>query len=370
MSPPLPISQEARAIHDQSLVIDLHIDPILQHFFFHYDVNTAHAPTWRPNKRKFLYNCLRLFGRAAGWHHPFFNHIDVPRMLAGGYSGAVFGIHAWPYSAERGWYNALKQLDYFRRLVSDSEKLVTAGSPVDFVTARELRKIACFPDIEGAHCLGTAPGALRLQRLATLYNDYSVRCLTLTHFSKNAAATPAIGWRSNQRDGLSPFGHELIERMNEIGMLIDVAHLNHPGVLDACKWSKDPVIASHAGIASVRPHARNLTDAALSGIVDGGGVIGIMFAMNFLRATTMPASVETVFHHIDYVVQNYGEDFVAIGTDFDGWIPCIPAGMTGAEDLPQLTQIMLTHRYSTERIQKILGGNFLRVWRDVHKSVR
>ena len=362
----LPISQEARDLHDQSLVIDLHIDPILQHLFFDYDLNQRHDVVWRPRRNRTAYRLLHLFGRLMKWHRPFFNHIDVPRMQEAGYSGAVFGIHSWPWHSEKGWGRIKRQLTYLRDLVTTNEDLISARKPADLTAAFTSRKLACFAGVEGLHCLGGRKAhQILLDRITHLRNEYGVSYLTLTHFSKNEAATPAMGWRSNERDGLSGFGEEVVELMNGLGMLVDVAHLNNVGVLDVCRSSQAPVIATHTGVNGVRPHPRNLSDEALKCIADSGGLVGIMFAPNFLCQKGTAGSTEAVFRHIDYVVNNYGEDHVAIGSDFDGWIPRIPEDMRDAADLPRLTQAMLDHGYQGKRIQKILGGNFLRVWREV-----
>ena len=100
-------------------------------------------------------------------------------------------------------------------------------------------------------------------------------------------------------------------------------------------------------------------------MAESGGVVGIMFAMHYLSKEKKNPSSEIVLKHIDYIVQNVGEDHAAIGSDFDGWIPRIPEDMQDASDLPVLTQGMLDMGYSPERIKKILGENFLRVWADI-----
>ncbi len=360
------ISDEARKLHRESLVVDLHVDPILQKLLFDYEIDEHHDRDWQPSKRRRLFKSLTTFAQNREFHSPFFNHIDVPRMLAGGYSLGAFGIHHWPRAGERGWQNVLNQLNYLERVVKRQSDLVFATDPDALLQAHASGQIGCFAGVEGTHCLGAA-GAKnqqrRLDRIQVLFEKHHVRYLTLTHFSRNDAAAPTMGLGADANLGLTRFGTALAEKLNETGMLVDVAHVSHQGVLDACSCSKVPVIASHAGVRSVRKHPRNLNDEALRAIVESGGLVGIMFATNFLSSAATNPTSEVVLQHIDYIVRNYGDDHVALGTDFDGWIPRIPSDMEDAADLPLLTQHMLNHGYSEDRIRKILGMNFLRVWR-------
>lgn len=364
----LPISAEARNLHQESVVIDLHVDPIIQQALFGYHLSDAHDPNWQPPKRRWLFNSVQRITKLQKLHCPCFNHIDIPRMLKGGYTFGAFGIHSPPFRSERCWQTIQKQLAYFHELITEDERIILAAEPADIRRAFEQRKLAGFPVVEGVHCLGK-PGKetrqKRLDRIDELFNKSGVRTFTLTHFTRNDAATssPWIGIHKN--DGLSEFGNAVIEKMNEVGMIVDLAHANNQGVLDACKVSKKPVVVTHTGIKSINNHSRNISDEALKAVAESGGVVGIIFAMHYLSKDKKNPSSKIILKHIDTIVQNVGEDHAAIGSDFDGWIPRIPEDMQDAADLPVLTQGMLNMGYSPERIKKILGENFLRVWTDI-----
>ena len=153
--------------------------------------------------------------------------------------------------------------------------------------------------------------------------------------------------------------------MNDTGMIVDLAHMNNQGVLDACKISQKPVVITHTGLRSVNNHPRSISDEALKAVAETGGMVGILFATNYLSNDNKNPSSEIILKHIDAIIQKVGEDYAGIGSDFDGWISRIPEDMQDAGDLPVLTQGMLNIGYSPERIRKILGGNFLQVWSDI-----
>ena len=100
---PQSISEEAKKLHEQSIVVDLHIDPIIQQFLFGYDLSEEHDSTWKPHKKRWLFGLLQGFANFKRLHRPFFNHIDIPRMIKGGYTLGAFGIHTWPRQSEKGW---------------------------------------------------------------------------------------------------------------------------------------------------------------------------------------------------------------------------------------------------------------------------
>jgi len=362
------ISAEARRLHTHSIVVDLHVDPIIQHLLFNYDIRVEHNATWSPDKRNRLYRFLIKLGEKKNLHKPFFNHIDIPRMQKGGFTFGSFSIHYWPVQTENGWEATLRQLNYLQQVVETDDRLIAATQPEDIRTAFSQNKIAVFAGIEGVHCLGKGGRQTqqkRLQRLETVFANFGVRYLTLTHFSKNDAATPCMGIGSHEHAGLTPFGKTLIEKMNDIGMIVDLAHVNNRGVLDACDVSKKPVIVSHTGVKAVHEHPRNLSNEAIKAVAETGGVIGIMFATNFLSSETTNPSADILIRHINHIIQTVGDDHVALGSDFDGWIPRIPEDMNDATDLPVLTQHMLDSGYRESRIKKILGENFLSVWKEV-----
>jgi membrane dipeptidase len=315
-------------------IIDLHVDSIIQQRLFGYDVTRRHRS-------------LRL-------GQPLFWHCDIPRMCEAGYKGACLGIHYWPWESEGGWRELNRQIDYLDRVLSRDESVLRVRGSGDWERAAGQNKLALGPGVEGAHMLN---GDLsRVQGLREL----GVQYLTLTHFSKNKAATPSMGRGANERDGLSAFGRELVTALNEAEIVVDLAHVNMPGVLDACALSREPVFVTHTGAKACYDHARCLSDEAIDAVVETDGVIGIIFAPIFLTGRRK-ASTECVLDHLEYVIDRAGIRHVAIGSDYDGWLPAIPDDQRDCLDIALVPQGLSARGYSSDDIRRIMGTNALEV---------
>jgi membrane dipeptidase len=337
MKPPV-IREEVRTFHDDQIVVDLHVDCVLSHRLFRYDIRKRH----------------RAFMR----RQPLFWHTDVPRMLEGGYSGVALGMHYWPRERERGWREVQKQLDYMERVVEQDDRVVRGETAADIETAHENGQIAFMAGLEGGHLIGQNLDHLEEAR------ERGAVYLTLAHFSKNAACTPGMGRGANQTDGLTPFGHDLIEKLNDCEILVDVAHVNRPGVLEACEASRAPVIASHTSCVALQDNNRGVTDEGLAAIAETGGVIAIIFGPNFLRGK-LNVSIDAVVDHIFHVAEQVGPEHLALGTDFDGWLPTIPNDLRDCRDMAFLSQRLIDRGMSHDDVSGLLGRNFLRVLRQV-----
>jgi membrane dipeptidase len=167
--------------------------------------------------------------------------------------------------------------------------------------------------------------------------------------------------------GLSEFGKELVQRLNELKLIVDVAHVNRPGVLDACRVSKAPVIASHTNVTDLCKNNRGCTEEGIRAIASTGGLVGIIFCPTFLRRR-LNVPLDAVVDHILWVIERVGAEHVAIGSDFDGWIPTIPNDIRDCRDLPWLSQRLLDRGATQEQVSAVLGGNFLRVLEAVRGS--
>ena len=332
------ISEKARAFHAAQIVIDLHVDIILQQRLFRYDISKFHRPWLR--------------------RQPFFRHADIPRMIEGGYTAAILGIHYWRKESERGWQEVNKQLDYMHAVVDDDDRVVLVRTADDIVQAKEDGKLALLAGLEGAHLLNVSLD--HVDEVAARGAVY----ITLAHFHKNSAATPGMGRGRNHTDGLSPFGRDLVRKMNATKVLVDAAHVNRPGVLEICDLSTAPVIASHTMAVSIHENDRGLTDEGIRAIAGTGGVIGIIFAPNFLRGR-LNASTDAVVDHALHVAELVGTEHLAIGSDFDGWVPAIPNDIRDCRDLCLVTEKLLDRGMSEDDVAGVLGGNFLRVLREV-----
>jgi membrane dipeptidase len=319
-------------------VVDLHVDSVIQQRLFRYDLRRRHRPFLR--------------------RQPLFWHADIPRMLEGGYTAAGMTAHWFPWESERGWRELLRQIDYVRRVAERDPRVTLAHTASDIERAHAEGRLAMLPVVEGAHMLNR-----RLDRVPLLA-ERGVLYLTLTHFSKNAAVTPGMGRGANQRDGLSPFGRELVRALETHRVLVDLAHLNRPGVLEVCEVATRPVIASHTCCAGVHDHPRSITDEGLRAIAATGGVAAIMFAPNF-QTGRLDASIDTVVDHALHAAGVMGPEHVALGTDFDGWLPAIPNDIRDCRDVPYYTQRLLDRGMSEHDVTALLGGNILRVLRTV-----
>jgi membrane dipeptidase len=221
------------------------------------------------------------------------------------------------------------------------------------------KKIAGIVVVEGGHCLED-----KLENLLAFYNA-GVRIMTITWNNSTSWAVSAADSRSDAV-GLSDFGKQVIRTMDSLGMIIDVSHVGRKTVDDILATSKNPIIASHSGAAALRNSTRNLTDAQIRAIAQRGGVIGVVFYPPFLTALAT-ATLDDVLRHIDYIknlVRNV--DCIALGSDFDG-IGTTPVELENVTKFPAITEALLQRGYSRDDVRKILGGNFMRVFRAVCK---
>ena len=285
-------------------------------------------------------------------------HLDIPRMKEGGVDVQFFAVFIEDiYKPDGSLKRTLQLIDCFYREIENNQddiSLVTNYNQIKEVN--KARKIAAILSIEGGEALEGDLGVLRV-----LYK-LGVRLLTLTWNQRNQIAD-GIG-ESRAGSGLTEFGLKVIDEMNRLGMLIDVSHLSETGFWDVIKRSKAPIVASHSNCYALCPHLRNLKDEQIKALADKGGVIGITFVPNFLTQEKRKTTVKDVVKHIDYLVEKVGVDCVGLGSDFDG-TDGLPLGLEGVDKIPNITEGLLDRGYKEREIEKILGGNFLRVFKEV-----
>lgn len=330
-------SNEAKDLHEQSTVIDLHGDTLM----------------WM----KRGYDFFRRHRRT-----PFsavLSHIDEPRMRMGGLTAQVFGLVTQPFGLGSAFRSASHQVELLHgAALAHPDRLRVVTEAADILAASRAGARAGLLGLEGVHAL---EGDLEnLSRLAAR----GLRLCGLSHFSKNPAAHPAIGWGRDDRRGLTPFGEAIIDRCHDLGVVVDLAHINRMGFLEAARRSRDPVVVSHTGVCGVTDIRRNIDDEQIRAVADTGGVVGIIFAFNFVGGY----AIDRVVSHIEHTVRVGGEDCAALGSDFDGAI--VPVrGLSDAADLPNLTAALLERGLRPEVIQKVLGGNVMRVLEAVPQRV-
>jgi membrane dipeptidase len=176
-------------------------------------------------------------------------------------------------------------------------------------------------------------------------------------------ASPDIG------PGLTDAGKRLVQACNELGILIDLSHLNEKGFWDVASLSSAPLVATHSGVHALCPTPRNLTDKQLDAIAESGGVVGVNFHVGFLRAdgrADLETSLAEIIKHLDYMVERMGIDHVALGSDFDG--ATMPHDLRDAAGLPKLVEALQDRGYNEQALTQIAHGNWLRVlgqtWRE------
>lgn len=330
-------ANDAYTLHHSIKVLDLHADPLLIHRLFGYDLTKKHAA-----------------GISA---QPFFWHTDIPRMREAGYLGVCLGIHYWPWSSEGAWAEMQTQIRIVDEITSKIDGCVRIRCADDWEKVQQNpNAFGVAVGVEGAHMLNG-----RLDRVPALA-DLGVAYLTLAHFVGNVAVAPSMGRGANSHQGLSPWGHRLISSLNDHGITVDVAHVNRPGVLDICAASRAPILCSHSAAASLYPSPRNLSDPELDAIASTDGAIGVIFGPHFLIGSLRTSS-DAILNHIEYIAHRVGTRHVAIGTDYDGWMPAIPYDQRDCRDTVKVSAGLLNRGWSERDVALVLHGNALRVLR-------
>ncbi|RLE05045.1 MAG: membrane dipeptidase, partial [Bacteroidetes bacterium] len=278
---------------------------------------------------------------------------------------------------------------------SDTLELAVSANDISSIAGQG--KIAVLVGVEGGHAIEN--DLKNLER----YYELGARYMTLTHNETTDWADAS--YDAPRHGGLSSFGKKVVKSMNRMGMLVDVSHSSDDTVRDVLRVSKAPVIASHSSAKAICPSRRNLTDELIKGIAGSGGIVMINFFPLFIvpeggeveqryidfsialrgknlspeqyreemnkwekQQPPMPKCyVGHLVDHIDHIAKVAGIDHVGLGSDYDG-ITYGPEQMPDVSGFPYVTQELLNRGYSTAGIGKILGGNFLRVLKEVEKS--
>jgi membrane dipeptidase len=288
-----------------------------------------------------------------------YNHTDIPRLLLGGVDLQIFVVWVNPSTHLQNSYDyAMEMVNIFNTEMSLSPQYIEqARSETEALSIINQDKIAAVIGVEGAHAIEND-----LEKLISLYNA-GMRYLTITWNNSLDWAVSAKDSRSGTV-GLSEFGKQVIRTLDSLGVMIDVSHVGIKTIEDILETTTNPIIASHSGVRSLRNHYRNLYDEQIVAIANTGGVIGVVFYPPFLTYTGV-ADIPRVANHIDYIVNLVGIDYVAIGSDFDGIGNNTVNGLENVTKFPDLTLELLRRGYSREEIDKINGGNFMRVFETV-----
>jgi membrane dipeptidase len=348
-------------------------------------------------------------------------NFNLATTRKGKLAAVFFALWAEP-EACKGHYarRTLILIDAVKQQVARHPKQVLfATSPVDILRAHRERKLAALMGIEGGHSIEDSLALLRQ------YYALGVRYMTLTWANSNAWADssgddtdPSI---PHTKNGLSPFGVQVVQEMNRLGMMVDISHASDKTFYRVVAVSRAPVIASHSGARAVCDAPRNMTDEMLRAVArsggpgSGGGVVQVNFYSAFVsqayrnaqiaqkpevekavqalkdkyKAEDKPVpdgalsklqrqfadriprpAISEVIDHIDHIAKVAGVDHVGIGSDFDGVGGQLPQGLDSPAGLPKITAALMARGYSPEDCRKILGGNLLRVFRRVQTVAR
>jgi len=339
-----------------------------------------------------------------------YGQVDSPRMRAG-HVGAIF-MSIWVdtdrYMPTEAIRRALEQVDAVRRETArhpaDLELATTAGQILD---ARKRGRMAMLMGLEGGMAIDSDLAILRT------FFDLGVRYLTLTHTNHTPWADTSS--KPPAHNGLTDFGRQVVREMNRLGMMVDISHVSDKTFYDVLATSSAPVIASHSSCRALANVPRNMTDDMLKALAAKGGVVHINFYEGFLdqdfekrsdalkdlqaqqdaiddktpkfgdRSQNGPAvrrinqqriaklgrvPLSKLLDHFEHAVKVAGIDHVGLGSDFDGVDDMVPAGMEDVSKIPALAAGLMERGFTDEQILKILGGNTLRVMREVEQAAR
>jgi membrane dipeptidase len=334
-------------------------------------------------------------------------HSDLPRFEAGGLDVQMFSIWVPPEQTVHSYYDQSdEQIDSIESVIRrNPNRAGMAYSVQDIDQLIKQGKFVAMLGLEGGHPIDND-----LKKLEHFYRR-GVRYMTLTWNN-------SLDWATSAKDetdpdaklthrGLTEFGKQVVKKMNEMGMMVDISHVGEQTFWDVMKITTKPVIASHSSAWSLCPHRRNLKDDQLKAIQKNGGVVFINFNPGFIDSTytkkeqamlnqnkskvdslaktitntgfikdqytaellkseyePFRPSLKTLIDHFDYVAKLIGVDHVGIGSDFDG-IEVTPKDMDDVTYLPNITRELLKRGYSESDVKKILGGNFMRVLKEV-----
>src|SRR5215469_1424019 len=384
-----PKVDTAAAIHQSALIIDTHAD----------------------TPQRFLDENFDL-----GENTPVTDgHIDLGKIKQGNLGAEFFSI--WVEPEFKGHY-AKRAMDLIDSVYQQAErhpdKMTMAFTADDIVRAHEQHKFAALMGIEGGHAIEND------MRLLRDFYRVGVRYMTLTWSNTNEWADSSGDIQDpnvKHHNGMTDFGKDVVREMNRLGMIVDVSHTSDATFYQALLISQAPVIASHSSSRQLTNHPRNMTDDMLHAVAINGGVVMVNFYSAFIdedyrKAAYDPEKVKqrdaeveafkkahahadgspvayndyapiekkwadqfprpplkALIDHIDHIAKVAGVDHVGLGSDFDG-VTSLPQGIDSVADLPKITEALYQRGYSREDILKILGGNFLRVMRQVEQTAR
>ena len=379
----IAISSQARAIQESAIVVDTHADTPQRFLDEGFDIGSTD-----PNDM---------------------GHISLDKARRGHLGAEFFSIWVDPETNQGHFAQHTFDLidSVYEQAAHHPDRMMMAFSVADIERAHKEHKLAALMGIEGGHSIENDMHLLRD------YYRLGVRYMTLSWSNTNewADSSGDIGDPKIQHhNGLTDFGKQVVLEMNRLGMMVDISHVADKTFWDVMAVTKAPVIASHSSARALVNAPRNMTDDMLRAVAKNGGVVQVNFYSGFvdenfreameaqdkddkaavnkyidsLKAQNKPVNYievdrierewmakiprppfKSLIDHIDHIAKVAGVDHVGLGSDFDGVSGATPEGMNSAADLPKITQALLERGYGVDDIKKVLGGNLLRVFRQV-----
>lgn len=365
-------AQSYQKIHNKAIVVDTHNDILTKIVMYGFDIGKD------------------LTGDT---------HSDLARWKKGGLDVQFFSV--WSDGNRKNPFAyALRQMDSLDAVVKrNPDKIVEVANSKELYKAVRQHKLAAMFGIEGGHQIEND-----LSKLDSLYKR-GARYMTLTWNNSTSWASSAYDetfTKDLPNKGLTDFGKQVVHRMNELGMMVDISHVGEATFWDVINTTTKPIIASHSSVYNLCHHQRNLKDDQIKAIAKNGGVIQINFNSGFLDSTEerkeeifvqkykaesdslikagknedevgdyifwnhkkeaefLRPPFSLLMQHIEYVIKLVGVDYVGIGSDYDG-VESVPQEMDDVTKYPLITKALVEKGYSKKDITKILGGNLLRV---------
>ena len=405
-------------LHEEATIVDLHTHPALKSIVLGTDLTSS--------KKKLFGGFLeRRFERK---FYPFSNRVTFPKINA----GKVDVILSTAYTLEQGWIDDISLIKWLFRIFPVVRKKVVdptyfdatnymldemerhiciynkdqnttrparlADSVTSLNAGLEKGELCVVHSVEGGHCLNgieggrtisdqimSTPEGIEEELLSNLehFFDRGVAYLTLAHFYPNHVAYPVfpypeygmkhMKWKKmlgkwDMNEGLTPTGEKIVEKMLDLGMLIDICHCTPNGrkrIYEIAEHHRRTscVISTHTGCFTLNRDPYNLQDWEIKWIADNGGVVGIIFMNYWISSIDSGLGLKHIEHTISHALNVGGERVVGIGTDFDGFTDP-PDEIVDMSELPRLTKYLMALGYSEKLVKNILGGNALRVLRD------
>jgi membrane dipeptidase len=379
------VSSRAQEIHDSALIIDTHADTPQRFLDEGFDIGST-----EPND---------------------IGHISLDKVRRGNLGAEFFSVWVEPETNQGHFAKHTFDLidSVYEQAARHPDRMMMAFSTADIERAHREHKFAALMGIEGGHSIEADIHLLRD------YYRLGVRYMTLSWSNTNEWADSSGDVNDpkiQHHNGLTDFGKQVVLEMNRLGMMVDISHVADKTFWDAITMTKAPVIASHSSARALVNAPRNMTDDMLKAVAKNGGVVQVNFFNGFIDENFRKAEeaqrpdqeaarqkymaqmksegkevnyieldrierefiakiprppLKSLIDHIDHIAKVAGVDHVGLGSDFDGVSGATPQDIDSAADLPKITQALVDRGYSAEDIHKILGGNLMRVFREVER---